>query len=128
MSEKMTPMKKKRSGIVLNLYAQTGSQFMDDVEKEEDPDAIVNSLVEKDAKKEAAKAEAAEVRVIQPDPSTNKPDPAADGSKEEKKGEKKEEKGKAGGQGGAADKPPQTPPPSHGGPTVSIELKNNNNE
>ena len=49
-----TGRSKKRKGIQLNLYAQTNSHFMDDIEKavkeEEDPDAVVRSLAEKEDK------------------------------------------------------------------------------
>ena len=41
MSGKKAAMKERNHrGIVLNLYAQTGSQFMDDVEKEISDEAV----------------------------------------------------------------------------------------
>jgi len=53
-SSSSTSKNKKRRGIQLNLYAQTRSQFMDDVEKsnkdDNDPDSIIKSLVEKEDK------------------------------------------------------------------------------
>jgi hypothetical protein len=48
-----TKSKKQKKGFKLNLYAQTSSRFMDDVENavkaEDDPDSVVKSLAEKDS-------------------------------------------------------------------------------
>ena len=111
--------KKKRKGIQLNLYAQTGSHFMDDIEKavkdEDDPDAIVNKLAEKEDKTQAKEPVKEE---------SNKEEKKSDDKKAaSKEGAKESEK--------SAEKQPQKvarAPPSHSGPTVSIDLKNNNNE